>query len=206
VNTSSLPINISDDKIIIIEEKDKTKLKGDSIRTGIKYVQDHYGEDNIIAFQEPEKVSMIQEYPRLIQGMNQKCILVPKRSEHSWSSYPVEQYHSEHFMNMYLTNITNDLFIDWSFGPVLFTGNVSNYFLKETDQMWNAQINPIYRAYLDDISILSQVVNFTYPVEQRICEECNLKYIEKRRYQLNYMVKSMLKYTNSLHEHVEDHV
>lgn len=116
VNTSSLPINISDDKIIIIEEKDKTKLKGDSIRTGIKYVQDHYGEDNIIAFQEPEKVSMIQEYPRLIQGMNQKCILVPKRSEHSWSSYPVEQYHSEHFMNMYLTNITNDLFIDWSFG------------------------------------------------------------------------------------------
>jgi len=40
--------------------------------------------------------------------------------------------------------------------------------------------------------ILRSIVSFQYPLKQKKEEEYNLQFIEKRRYQLNYMIDSVL--------------
>lgn len=186
--------HIKDDKIIFLEQEDQSQKKGGSIREGIRYVIDNYGENVIIAFQEPEKDNMLYHYWDLIKNneVRDRWICNPRRLTTTWNSYPKEQYHSENFMNMYLSKLTG-LDIDWSFGPVVFTGNVCEYFLKDNGKLWDAQIKPIYEAYKDDIEISEFKVAFMYPEAQKKQEEDNMDFIRKRKYQLEFMIEEMEK-------------
>ena len=95
-------------------------------------------------------------------------------------------------MNMYITNLTG-LDIDWASGPVIFSGNMYRYFTTDKGKLWDAQIIPIIKAHQDGIEVSSIKVGFMYPQSQRIEEEGNEKFIEKRLYQINYMVEAVKK-------------
>ena len=184
--------NIKDERVVMITQKDKNQKKGGSIREGIQYVIDNFGEDTLICFQEPEKDNMIYHYENIIRKNKDRGTYVcnPRRMSIAWESYPKEQYFSENFMNMYFKKMTG-LDIDWSFGPVMLTGNVAKYWLEEDGKLWDAQIVPIYKAYLDNVNVIEEYVCFKYPEEQKELEEDNMEYIKKRKYQMDYMVEKM---------------
>ena len=190
-----MKILLNNSKIDLIVLKDFSYLKGGGIREGIKYVNDKYGKNNVIVFQEPEKENMIYHYLDILEKYkNEKSyICIPKRVSEAFDSYPIEQQYEEKFLNCYLTKLTG-LKIDWSFGPVMFTGDLSEYWLNYDGKLWDAQIIPIYEAMKNDIKIYSEAVCFFYPKSQKEKEEDNLEFIEKRRYQLNYMVEFMIDY------------
>lgn len=180
-------------KMILLDQKDKDMLKGGSIREGIQHVVYNFGEDCIICFQEPEKENMIFQYNSIIKKYIDKesFICIPERTNSSFETYPVEQYHSESYANKFI-NILIGKKLDIMFGPVIFTGDKAKYWLEFDGKLWDAQIIPIVRAIKNNEIILTSVVYFSYPSEQKKEEEGNLAFIEKRRYQLNYMINSVL--------------
>ena len=184
-----------DSKIILLDQKDKTMLKGGSIREGIKYVVDNFTKDSVICFQEPEKENMIYHYRNILEKYNiiKSFICVTQRTRSSFDTYPIEQVYSENFMNKYISKLANKT-LDWSAGPVLFTSDKADYWLNFNGKLWDAQIIPLVEAIKSDEVILKSVVCFQYPPEQKKKEEGNLFFIEKRRYQLNYMVDSVIEY------------
>ena len=105
--------------------------------------------------------------------------------------------YSEHFLNVYLKNLTK-LDIDWSFGPVIFSGDISKYWLNNKCKLWDAQIVPIYKAYLDNIKIIEQEIDFEYPIEQKNYEENNIHYIAKRKYQMDLMLQEIINVSNKV--------
>jgi hypothetical protein len=192
-----LKIILNNERIDLLDQKDKRELKGGSIREGIEHILKIDDNRSIIAFQEPEKDNMIFHYASILE-MNKELnsyICIPRRTRSSFDSYPKEQYFSETFMNMYLTKLTN-LDIDWSFGPVVFTSDMGKYWMGQDGKLWDGQIIPIYRAMLEGNKISEYRAPFWYPSEQKEMEEDNLEFIEKRRYQLNYMVEKMMKERN----------
>lgn len=191
-----LKILLNNKRIVLLNQKDKKCLKGGSIREGIKYVTDNYG-ISVIAFQEPEKCNMIFHYIDILESYKGKnFICVPQRTLSSFDSYPKEQQNSERFMNMYISKLTNTE-LDWSFGPIIFTSDFAKYWLEFDGKLWDAQIIPICKAIQDDKKILIHKVTFRYPEVQKKEEEDSLEFIEKRRYQLNYMIDAVKKYLRS---------
>lgn len=186
---------LPESKMILLDQEDKKMLKGGSIREGIKYVIDNFGEDCIICFQEPEKENMIFHYHSIVSKYKDKksYICVPERTTSSFETYPIEQYHSENYANKYI-NILSGKKLDIFFGPVIFTGDKAKYWLEYDGKLWDAQIIPIIRAIKNDEVILKSVVCFGYPPEQKKEEEGNINFVEKRRYQLNYMIDAVLNY------------
>lgn len=184
--------NIITDKMILLKIDKPEELKGGGIRDGIKFIIKNFGISNTIAFQEGEKYDMIDYYETILNNIKyDKFICNPRRNKETWITYPKEQYFSENFLNMYLSKITN-LDIDWTFGPVIFSGNVSKYWLKSEGKLWDSQIGPIYEAYLDNIKIIEHEINYKHPKEQKLLEENNLNYISKRKYQMDVMIKEIL--------------
>ena len=184
--------NIKDERIVVLIQEDRSQLKGGSIREGIKYVVDNFGEDAIMAFQEPEKDNMIYHYEDILRRHKHRGAYIcnPRRMSISWESYPKEQYLSETFTNMYFKKMTG-LDIDWMFGPVILTGSVAKYWLEEDGKLWDAQIIPILNAYSNNVNIIEEPVCFRYPDEQKEMEEDNMEYIKKRKYQMDYMIEKM---------------
>ena len=184
--------NIKDERIVVLEQEDQTQLKGGSIREGIKYVVENFGEYAIMAFQEPEKDNMIYHYEDILRKHKHRGAFIcnPRRMSISWESYPKEQYFSENFMNMYFTKMTG-IDVDWSFGPVILTGSVAKYWLEEDGKLWDAQIVPIVKAFSNNVNIIDEPVCFHYPEEQKELEENNMEYIKKRKYQMDYMIEKM---------------
>lgn len=183
----------SNSRIVVLYSEDPDSKKGGSIRQGIRYAMKEL-KPNIIAFQEPEKDSMIYHYDGILKEMRNfnKCVCVPKRLGISFDSYPVEQYHSEKYLNMYLSKLTG-LDVDWSFGPIVLTPNLAHHWTMYDGVLWDAQIVPLYDIYKTGGDIINYKVPFRYPVEQKNKEENNLDFIEKRRFQLNYMIDAIKK-------------
>jgi len=184
------------EKILLLKIDKPLDLKGGGIRCGIKYINKNFGSNNIIAFQEGEKYDMIDYYEKIIKNIKSNTFICnPRRSKLTWKTYPIEQYYSENFLNMYLTKITK-LDIDWTFGPVIFSGNVSKYWLNNVGKLWDAQIGPIYQAYLDNVKIIEHEINYKHPKEQKLLEENNIDYISKRKYQMDLMLREILNINN----------
>lgn len=194
---NNLKILLKNERIVLLNQKEKKFLKGGSLREGIKYIIDNLPK-GIISFQEPEKSNMIFHYPIIIEkyGAVKDFICIPNRTSTSFQTYPREQYYSENFINAYISKLVG-VECDISFGPVMFTTDMAKYWLEYDGKLWDAQIIPIYRAIQDNIKILTHKVSFSYPINQKKKEEGNLEFIEKRRYQLNYMVDAILKEFNS---------
>lgn len=181
---------------ILIQQNDISYKKGGALREGMIFCLNNFKNNDIIIFQEPEKYDMIKYYSDIISHIKEKSyICIPSRK--SLNSYPVEQQCTEKFINYYLNTILETNY-DWSFGPVILTQNLSNYWLKYDGKMWNAQLIPIISCLKDKVKVIDSKINFTYPKKQAKYEEKNINFIKKRHYQLNYIIDSFEKYQNSL--------
>ena len=89
--------------IILIKQKDISGKKGGALREGIEYIWNHFQGNEVIVFQEPEKVGMIRYYAAIISNIKEDTyVVIPSRTKESFKSYPKEQQCSEMFMNYYL--------------------------------------------------------------------------------------------------------
>jgi hypothetical protein len=175
------------EKILVVKQ-DNIHKKGGAIRQGILLANElSNNEDDIIAFQEPEKENMIAYYKKLIDINNNNYIVVPTRTEKSLSTYPKEQVLLEKFMNIYLSNKLSYK-LDWTFGPILFTKNLSNYWLENNDKWWFSQIRPIFNC-IKNVTIKNIEINYLHNIEQTQFEEDNDEYINKRIHQFNYWIE-----------------
>ena len=186
--TISLYNNSLNENIKLMRQKDISGKKGGAIREGIKYILDNFQTNDVIVFQEPEKVDMIQYYENIIADIKEDTYAcIPSRTNESFKSYPKEQQCSEIFMNYYLNSLTGYDF-DWAFGPIILTQNISKYWLKYNGKMWDAQIIPILYCFRDNIKVIDRKLDFKYPENQEDYEEDNLEFIRKRYYQLTYII------------------
>ena len=103
--------------------------KGGAIREGIKLALSEATPDDIIGFQEPEKVNMLSIYPDIINQMHKNSLCILKRSSDSFSTLPKEQLYLEKYVNCFMEKVTSYSY-DWTFGPILFYYNCAEYFLN----------------------------------------------------------------------------
>ena len=176
------------DNSILIKQNDIFYKKGGALREGMKFILNNFKNNDIIIFQEPEKYSMIKYYLDIVTNINEKSyVCIPSRE--SLNSYPIEQQCSENFINYYL-NTALETNYDWAFGPVIFTQNLTNYWLNYDGKMWDAQLIPIMYCLKDKIKVIDSKINFMYPKKQTKYEENNINFIKKRLYQLNYIINT----------------
>jgi hypothetical protein len=182
-------LNEENNKLIVIKQYDRD-LKFGAIRRAIRYINMISNTNDIICFQEPEKVGMVKYYKYIINMMNinNHNVCMPYRTEKSFTTYPKEQIYLEKFINLYIKKLYGYNH-DWTFGPIFFTKNVSKYWLKEYDNLWNGQIGPIFDCIKDNISILKLYIDYIHDPKQTNEEKENIKYMDKRIYQFNYWLK-----------------
>jgi hypothetical protein len=170
---------------ILYEYLDQIHGKGGAIRKGIQLALNISSSQDIIGFQEPEKVNMLLKYNDLLKNIPLNSLCIPKRDSKSFMSSPKEQYHIEKFINYFMTQITGFDY-DWTFGPILFHKNCAEYFLESNEKKWDSQIGPVIQISKTNINIIEIKVDFIYSKEQKNNEENNINYIEKRLQQANY--------------------
>jgi hypothetical protein len=170
--------------------------KGAALREGstIAY-QCLNGEDGVIAFQEPEKVDMVCHWFSLGKTLQSDFdICVPKRSMASFrSSYPIEQFHSENFANLYLDALAKNIgfpSIDWTMGPMAFKASFARHWVEYKGDLWDMQLVPLVRAQRwHKAKIIVHEVDFIYPREMFEEETGSELWCEKRLFQLNFLIE-----------------
>lgn len=171
--------------------------KGAALREAIRVALE-FGD--FLCWQEAEKVDMIRHW--MIPLGDRIDVLVPARRDDLFrSTYPVEQYHSENFANMLVRlavkRLGFDEFIDWHFGPFAFKKEHADLWLQHEGELWDAQILPVILAIKNGLVVRSVTVPFSAPTEMKAQEEGDLKFVEKRLMQINFLVPKILKDTQS---------
>merc|ERR1712137_1432550 len=103
-------------------------------------------------------------------------VCVPRRDRESFhSSYPIEQYHSEHFVNLYLDAVGKEVgfpSVDWTFGPFAIRASLATHWLSFSGELWDAQIVPmIHAARWHGARVISHTVQYQHPLEMETEEE-----------------------------------
>jgi len=170
--------------------------KGAALRQAIKFAMEELPQHGVICFQELEKVEMISMQSAVAAAIVREGadICVPRRDDALFrSSYPIEQYHSEHFANLYLDSLAAAVgfpSIDWTFGPVAFRASFGSHWLQSEGELWDAQIVPmVLAARWHGAHVVSETVEYTHPIEMKSEEEGGAKWSEKRLDQLNFLFK-----------------
>uniref|UniRef100_A0A7S2E073 Glycosyltransferase 2-like domain-containing protein n=1 Tax=Helicotheca tamesis TaxID=374047 RepID=A0A7S2E073_9STRA len=159
--------------------------------------------DTWLAFQEPEKANMAPHWHRIFRSPNSAVkketgVVVPQRADASFQrTYPIEQYHSELFGNMFLDSVARKSLIassssqqlppsiDWLFGPFALRNRHSNLWLNYDGMTYDAQIVPLIRAMrLGNVGVQSIPIDFEASKDMKAMEEGNGEFIEKRFHQL----------------------
>jgi len=127
--------------------------KGAALREAIAAAVEMLPADGIICYQELEKVSMVALQLNVADALRAAPaagVCVARRDDALFrSSYPVEQYHSEHFANLYLDALAKAVSfpsIDWTFGPLAFRAALARHWLECSGELWDAQIVPMVVA------------------------------------------------------------
>ena len=179
------------------------------------------GDDVLLCWQEPEKSGMIGlwrgvwdalEGPHV--GPRQTDAVVPYRDPTFFrETYPVEQFHSETYGNLYLDAVASEALrqlgtgglprvissspfstteieeatrgLDWHFGPFAFRAKHTILWTAYEGESYDAQLVPLVHAMRKGLSIASVRVNYLAPREMKDQEEGNVEFIEKRLWQLN---------------------
>lgn len=170
---------------------------------------------------EPEKVSFIKNcLIRSVQPIlkDQTEIVIPKRNEKSFSSYPDNQAISEKTLNSLMASIITDSLkkkgklvppkineIDFAFGPkvLLNKPQILDLFMdkyaskkvfeerKFQCETWaNALFFPIFVALLKGLKVISVPVSYTHPITQKNMESNNPLFIVKREEQFNTLLSA----------------
>mmetsp|Transcript_21726 Transcript_21726/g.35862 ORF Transcript_21726/g.35862 Transcript_21726/m.35862 type:complete len:280 (+) Transcript_21726:71-910(+) len=170
--------------------------KGAALREVVSAAAAQLPPDGVICYQELEKVEMIPLQAEvahyIIRSGSDFC--VPRRADSLFQqSYPIEQYHSENFVNLYLDALANEIgfpSVDWTFGPVAFRASYAQEYLDFDGELWDAQIVPMIRAFVRlGARVSSCVVEYGHPIEMKADEEGGVRWSEKRLEQLNFLFR-----------------
>lgn len=170
--------------------------KGAALREGIHAAHQELqeGETGMIAFQEPEKVRMVSQWRNVEETLaNQAAdVCVPRRSDASFQeSYPIEQYHSEQFANLYLDSLGKAVgfpSVDWTMGPIAFKSTFVQSWLDYPGELWDMQLVPMIRAQRwHGAKVVSYEFDYYQPDSMKAEEEGVPKWSEKRLFQLNHL-------------------
>lgn len=168
---------------------------------------------------EPEKVSFIKDcLIKLIQPIleTQADIVVPKRDEKSFLSYPDYQASSEKLLNSLIASMIIDTLkkkgkpipleiieIDFLFGPKIISNKSSilglfmdKYISKNLSgekkfqcEIWaNALFFPLFAALYKGFKIISLPITYSHPKSQTLLESTNLLFMRKRKYQFKTLL------------------
>ena len=125
-------------------------------------------------------------------------VVMPRRSDASFQrTYPIEQYHSEMFGNMYLNSLgskiglPND--IDWTMGPVAFRCHQAHHWIDYDGAMWDAQLVPLVRAHNAGAKVSSAEIDYEHPATMKEQEQGEPIWNEKRLMQLNFLQDTVAK-------------
>jgi len=170
--------------------------KGAALREAVAHAVERLPDDGIICYQELEKVEMVRLQPQVAEAIRAQGadVCVPRREDGAFhSSYPIEQYHSENFVNLYLDALGKQVglpSIDWTFGPVAFRCSIAIHFLRFTGELWDAQIVPfVNAARWHGARVISHTVKYEHPLEMKAEEEGASRWSEKRLDQLNFLFR-----------------
>lgn len=188
-------------------QKQKTKgKKGAALREAavLASTQINNATDNTwLCWQEAEKYDMANHWINAITSANllNADILNPTRNDMLFKkTYPIEQYHSENFANMYLNAVAKDYItnnnnntlsndfpndLDWHFGPIAFKKQHTDLWTNYNGIMYEAQLCPIVYAARKGLAVCTVEVPFNAPLEMKEQEEGNVIFIEKRLAQIN---------------------
>jgi len=175
--------------------------KGAALREGISIAAerlqaqtDKTGRRAIIGFQEPEKIDMIRHWKSIAKYLVESGseIVVPRRRDEEFqATYPIEQYHSEKFANLFLDTLGNQIglpSIDWTAGPVTLDISMTDKWLECNGDIWDAQLVPIIDCFLDcKATVSSFEVDYNHPESMKEEEGGNPKFNDKRLHQLNFL-------------------
>ena len=128
-------------------------------------------------------------------------VVVPRRTHQSFqSSYPIEQFYSESYGNLYLDAVMKDAIqaaggdatlklpwtdnvtlrgtsiLDWHFGPFAFRAKHLDFWSKYTGNSYDAQLVPIVHAIRRGLSVCSVDVNFVLDERMKKQEEENVEF------------------------------
>lgn len=181
--------------ITVVPQTFKGK-KGAALREGISLAAKQLQDDDngVIAFQEPEKVDMIQHWSKAADRIKEGGICVNRRSDASFrATYPIEQYHSENFVNLYLDSLAAAVgfapsSIDWTMGPIAFHVSLAPRWLEYHGDLWDMQLVPMIRAQRwHKAKIVEYEFDFQHPASMKEQELGSPKWSEKRLFQLNFL-------------------
>jgi len=148
-----------------------------------------------LCFQEPEKSDMARHWEDALNECSDADVMLPMRNEEIFKkTYPIEQYHSEKFANLYLDSLARELgkgisipSLDWHFGPIAFRRKHLRLWTEHEGITYEAQLAPMVHAARLGLVVASAEVPFEASLEMKAEEEGNVAFIEKRLHQINYL-------------------
>ena len=168
------------------------------------------GSETLLCWQEPEKTDQISHWRKVLDAMTvADDVAVPRRTTKLFmQSYPIEQYHSETYGNLYLDTVMKNAIkqsdgntmklpvadtptprgvslIDWHFGPFAFRAKHIKLWSTYKGSSYDAQLIPIVHGIRRGLRVVSVDVDFVLDERMREQEENNVDFIEKRLNQLN---------------------
>lgn len=186
---------------------------------------------------ELEKVSFIKDcFIQSVQPIleNKADLVVPKRDEKSFLSYPYYQSSSEKLLNSYLISITIDALkkngkpippkisdIDFLFGPkvILNKPHILDLFMdkytginlsdekKFQCEIWaNGLFFPLIVALYKGLRIISIPVSYVHPTSQTLLESNHPLFIRKRQYQFKTLLAAIRELILLLENNPKSHI
>ena len=168
------------------------------------------GSETLLCWQEAEKTNQISHWRNVLDALAAEYeVVVPRRTQKCFmDSYPIEQYHSETYGNLYLNTVMKDAIrgsdnddmkvpvansptprgmslIDWHFGPFAFRAKHIKLWSTYKGNSYDTQLVPIVHAIRRGLRVVSVDVDFVLDERMREQEENNVDFIEKRLNQLN---------------------
>lgn len=194
---------------VLVRKQTAKGRKGAALREAISAAVALLPADGIICYQELEKVEMVSLQRGVADAIRASGagVCVPRRQDKAFrESYPVDQYHSEHFANGYLDSLARPVgfpSVDWTFGPLALRASLAPHWLACNGELWDAQIVPMVEAARwAGKGVIEHPVHYTHPPEMKAEEEGVPKWSEKRLEQLNFLflhVGGALKATSAPH-------
>lgn len=198
---------------VLPQEKAQYSGKGGALRQAIRTAIEWFYENNVavdesvIVFTEPEKINIIEHVNEIVLPLlvGDADVVVPARNDNLFrETYPIEQYHSESYGNLYFNLLAKQLKgfqqrstkstpvdetkLDWLFGPFAFKTNLANSWLQYDGTSWDAQMIPYVRGVrMQGWKIISVPINYVHSLNMKQQEEGDPIWVAKRLHQLNLL-------------------
>ena len=139
VDASPAPVRAAlEEAGAVVRPQMRAGKKGAALRECVESALEQFQlmPEGVICYQELEKVEMIPLQAEVAAFMLRSGtdVCVPKREDGLFrATYPVEQYHSEHFANLHLDALGRPVglpALDWTFGPVAFRASMARHWLQ----------------------------------------------------------------------------